>query len=514
MATEKKEWSNSSDDSTSAPSDINLAFHANRIYRRAKEVYQKLEMLNYLSAGADDETDSCTMQSTPCYTDSSIEHLIKLPTNVPGREDKILVVVILSITFFVQMFSRDFYMPFFESSLMAHPQRLQLSLPLLPVLNTVVSVLLTIPACVTINKYGIRTCLLYSCAISSLGASIRCLSIGDSTLILHMSAVLLSSTSVVVKPLTATVSTCCFLVGERNLATGFLTIASMTGAAGGLLMKKFMRPEELYPLSATTNNQMHTYNVVALYICSGANFVCLQLAFFLFPRESNKRKLCDQSTDTVKKCMVPSTSFLLQTVFKSIRQNSDLVYIAMSYACSNALSWPWYQMIDITYSKVGFPQEVAMNCRLWMIIHTFVLSLSVCWLADRRAGSNKHFGLVCQCLSTLFMLWVVLTLCCKILRRRTTSMVTGVMFAFPLSWTTQSLLYELAADFAQPLPENLAVGLVCMLEIWCENSIYILLSVFPRFHFEWLHVVTFIAGFLSALFITLLNGKKVHRYYN
>lgn len=54
----------------------------------------------------------------------------------------------------LQMFSRDFYMPFFESSLVALPQRLQTSLPLLPILNTVVSVLLTIPACVTINKYG------------------------------------------------------------------------------------------------------------------------------------------------------------------------------------------------------------------------------------------------------------------------------------------------------------------------------------------------------------------------
>lgn len=79
-------------------------------------MYQKLEMLNYLSAGADDETDSCTIQSTPCYTDSSIEHLIKLPTNVPGREDKILVVVILSITFFVQVREIQYDMFFALSS--------------------------------------------------------------------------------------------------------------------------------------------------------------------------------------------------------------------------------------------------------------------------------------------------------------------------------------------------------------------------------------------------------------
>jgi len=67
-----------------------------------KEVYQKPEILD-LSAGSDDETDSCTIQSTPCYTDSSIEHLIKLPTNVPEREDRVLVVILLSITFFVQV---------------------------------------------------------------------------------------------------------------------------------------------------------------------------------------------------------------------------------------------------------------------------------------------------------------------------------------------------------------------------------------------------------------------------
>lgn len=60
-------------------------------------------------------------------------------------------------------------------------------------------------------------------------------------------------------------------------------------------------------------------------------------------------------------------------------------------------------------------------------------------------------------------------------------MVAGVMLALPLSWTTQSLLCELAADFAQPLPENMAVGLICMLEMLCENFMYILLSVFPKF---------------------------------
>jgi len=56
-----------------------------------------------LSAGADDENDFCDIHSTPCYTELSFEHLTKLPANVPEREDRVLVVVLLSITFFVQV---------------------------------------------------------------------------------------------------------------------------------------------------------------------------------------------------------------------------------------------------------------------------------------------------------------------------------------------------------------------------------------------------------------------------
>ncbi|KAL5241365.1 hypothetical protein ACI65C_008775 [Semiaphis heraclei] len=367
MATDRKyEWSNvySSDDSTSVASDINLVAHANAIYKKAKEVYQKPEMVN-LFAGADDETDSCTIQSTPCYTDSSIEHLIKLPANVPEREDSVLVVILLSITFFVQMFSREFCMPFFEPASEGLLLRSQTSLSLLPILNMVLCVFLTIPACITINKYGVRICILYSCVSSSLGTSLQCLSIGDSTLILYVSAMFLSSASIVVKPLTTTVSTCCFLTGERNLATGFLTSASMAGAAGGFLVKMFMRPEQLYPPTVNPQNQTNTNEIIALYI----------------------------------------------------------------------------------WCRYGLPIVDDHSH-----VRTFTVRLLVGGLYSRFQQA----------------LW-------------TAYMVAGVMLALPLSWTTQSLLYELAADFAQPLPENMAVGLICMLEMLCENFMYILLSVFPKF---------------------------------
>lgn len=44
-----------------------------------------------------------SVPSTPLYSESSIRHLIKHPANVPGRKDRILVVILVSLTFFVQV---------------------------------------------------------------------------------------------------------------------------------------------------------------------------------------------------------------------------------------------------------------------------------------------------------------------------------------------------------------------------------------------------------------------------
>lgn len=59
-------------------------------------------------------------------------------------------------------------------------------------------------------------------------------------------------------------------------------------------------------------------------------------------------------------------------------------------------------------------------------------------------------------------------------------LIVAVMFAFPLSWSTNSLLYELAADHAHPLPENVAVSLVESLRLICESCLYVLLAIFPE----------------------------------
>jgi len=47
-----------------------------------------------------------------------------------------------------------------------------------------------------------------------------------------------------------------------------------------------------------------------------ANVMCVLLALFVFPREPNKRKQCDKSTDA---SMTSSKLFLLQTILKSIQ---------------------------------------------------------------------------------------------------------------------------------------------------------------------------------------------------
>lgn len=56
---------------------------------------------------------------------------------------------------------------------------------------------------------------------------------------------------------------------------------------------------------------------------------------------------------------------------------------------------------------MNYIQNVGANCRFWMIVHTCVLTMSICWFADHVTGFNKCFGLVCQFLSLTSLLWVV-----------------------------------------------------------------------------------------------------------
>jgi len=43
---------------------------------------------------------------------------------------------------------------------------------------------------------------------------------------------------------------------------------------------------------------------------------------------------------------------------------------------------------------------------------------------------------------------------------------------------------------------------------------FVIVLLFWFLDFDWLHVVTLIAGLSSALFIALLDGKKIYRCYN
>uniref|UniRef100_A0A2S2Q8K0 Disrupted in renal carcinoma protein 2 n=1 Tax=Sipha flava TaxID=143950 RepID=A0A2S2Q8K0_9HEMI len=463
--------------------------------------------LSFSDDGGDDEKNDDQMYrvpSTPRYSESSFKQFIKHPTYVPGREDRVFVVILVSLTFLVQMFSRDIWVPLFGPALTAFPAWSQTSLALIPFWNTFTGVLLMIPASIGINKYGMKTSLLCSCAVTTCGTAIRCLPFFEESMFaVHASAVFLSIGSIIAKPLTVTISTCCFRIGERNMATGILTIATMMGSAAGLLVTIELRePSFFVPM---TNVQWKIIIEYIMYGCFTANIVCTLLVMVFFPQESSSSEL---SYSVNRQQLLPSKSFMTNASF----DNVGLLYIALSYALSNAFSWPWYQMIDVTYSSMDFPQSIGVDCRFWMIVHTCSLTLSACWFADQFTGSNKLIGLTCLLLGSVCTLWFVSVM--RRIRRNLDLMmhlIVAVLFAFPLSWSANSLLYELAADHAHPFPENVAVSLVESLRIILESCLYVLLAIFPELHIDWLHVFTLVAGLMGFIFLLLLKEIPCNR---
>jgi hypothetical protein len=62
--------------------------------------------LSFSDDGGDDEKNDDQMYrvpSTPRYSESSFKQFIKHPTYVPGREDRVFVVILVSLTFLVQV---------------------------------------------------------------------------------------------------------------------------------------------------------------------------------------------------------------------------------------------------------------------------------------------------------------------------------------------------------------------------------------------------------------------------
>lgn len=106
----------------------------------------------------------------------------------------------------------------------------------------------------------------------------------------------------------------------------------------------------------------------------------------------------------------------------------------------------------------------------------------------------------------LCVMWMVTS------RQNSIYMVAGVMLTFPLQWATQSVLYQIIADNAHPLPENLVVGLVHVLEMIIETCVYLVMVVSPKHHLYWMHWFTFAAALFGFLFLYMLNDKRHVRY--
>ncbi|XP_026804917.1 solute carrier family 49 member 4-like [Rhopalosiphum maidis] len=145
---------------------------------------------------------------------------------------RFFVISLMAIPILIQVFSQSIWGAIHESALLAFPNWTRRSISLLPIWGSVITAILIIPACVAINKCGLRLSLLCSCCFYTLGSAIRCMpSMYSCTLCLHLSAIFLSVGGVLMTPLIITMSALWFPKNERNMATGVCLAVRMLGSA-------------------------------------------------------------------------------------------------------------------------------------------------------------------------------------------------------------------------------------------------------------------------------------------
>jgi len=66
----------------------------------------------------------------------------------------------------------------------------------------------------------------------------------------------------------------CIYIYINALHLGFLTCASMAGAAAGLLVTTVLRQEQPYPQPAITSEHMRINNMIILYLCECIILLC------------------------------------------------------------------------------------------------------------------------------------------------------------------------------------------------------------------------------------------------
>ncbi|XP_060870629.1 solute carrier family 49 member 4-like isoform X2 [Metopolophium dirhodum] len=361
---------------------------------------------------------------------------------------RFIVITIMSTTFLIQTFSQSIWSAIYEPALLAFPDWTSRSLSLLPVWGNVMTAVLVLPVCLMVDKYGLKVILSCSCCFFTLGTAVRCMPIMYScTLCLHLSAVCLSVGSVVTTPLIVTMSAQWFPKDERNMASGVCSAVSMLGSAATYIIGPMM-------VSAVSDGPSSRFVIRIqimhmMYTCLGLNTFVTFMVCLLFPRHTMPLS-CRQTIPSTESHQ--STCKLVRSL-KTLVMNLKMWCLVLALTLSNTMSVPWWALIPSTFSKINV--------------------------------SSVNFAVD----DDLFLFEARL--------------FCAVLVAFPYSFCTQSLLYEMGVEFMCPLPGSFVAGYMTVLNNLFVDVIYVVLYFFPRFDEYWLSIGVFVFSALSILFLYL-----------
>ncbi|XP_060870628.1 solute carrier family 49 member 4 homolog isoform X1 [Metopolophium dirhodum] len=410
---------------------------------------------------------------------------------------RFIVITIMSTTFLIQTFSQSIWSAIYEPALLAFPDWTSRSLSLLPVWGNVMTAVLVLPVCLMVDKYGLKVILSCSCCFFTLGTAVRCMPIMYScTLCLHLSAVCLSVGSVVTTPLIVTMSAQWFPKDERNMASGVCSAVSMLGSAATYIIGPMM-------VSAVSDGPSSRFVIRIqimhmMYTCLGLNTFVTFMVCLLFPRHTMPLS-CRQTIPSTESHQ--STCKLVRSL-KTLVMNLKMWCLVLALTLSNTMSVPWWALIPSTFSKINVSSEITTQCCFFMIVHTFGLSLTISSFAHRAPRYTKVLIMISRCVSLIFLLWLMLMMNFNA-KLTTTRLFCAVLVAFPYSFCTQSLLYEMGVEFMCPLPGSFVAGYMTVLNNLFVDVIYVVLYFFPRFDEYWLSIGVFVFSALSILFLYL-----------
>ncbi|VVC25868.1 Major facilitator superfamily,Major facilitator superfamily domain [Cinara cedri] len=386
---------------------------------------------------------------------------------------RFLVIIIASTASFLQIFSQCIWSAIYEPALAAFPNWSSRSLALLPIWGSIMTAVLVFPACLTINKYGLKLSLLWSCCFLTLGSAVRCLpSVYSSTMFIHLSSICLAAGGVAMTPLIITVSAQWFPKNERTMATGFGSAMGMLGSAATYIVGSMIVSTDS---EGSLNPIVLRIRIMSLlYTCFGLNVLVTLLVYLIFPSHTQPM------SHVSKQAMASHQSAKVYCSLKILFLDFDVWCLVLAFALSNTMLAPWTGLLPSTFSKLHVPPELSSNMGFYMIIHTFFLSLTISTFAYRAPGYSKEFTLFSRLISLVFLFWLMLMLNFGA-RMTTTTLVCVVLMAFPYGWCSQSLLYEMGAQLMYPLPESFVAGYMTLLNNLFVDFVYGVIFFFPSF---------------------------------